>query len=83
MPEVVRARLNGRESNMSRFFAERNGAEILDEPTHNGDGSPRRMTTVSGRPAKPKTSVAQKATEKSASPADGQAVTPSASNEKE
>ena len=80
---LAKSKRTGRVSPMSRYAAERSGAEILDESPFNDDGSLRRSTTASGRPAKPKTSLAKKASEKSAKSADDQAVTESASNEKE
>lgn len=63
---AVRARLNGRETNMSPFFAELYGAEVLDEPTTNPDGSPRGDTAEGGRPLKPKTTVDEASTAKKA-----------------
>lgn len=57
MSEIVRAVHKGRQSNMSRFFAERLDAKVVDEPTHNADGSPRGITTAAGRPVKKKTTV--------------------------
>lgn len=65
----VRARLNGVDHTMSRFFAKRLGAQIIQSPTHNPDGSLRGPTSAeSGRKAKPKTTVAKQAAEKQAEP---------------
>lgn len=64
MSDLVRVRLNGFEKNVGRAFAESNGLEVLDEPTYRNDGAPRGMTRVSGRPRKPKTSVAEAAAAK-------------------
>lgn len=50
----------------SALRAEAAGWDLLDEPTHGGDGRIRPDTTIEGRPVKPKTSVAQAATEKKA-----------------
>jgi hypothetical protein len=72
MEELVRARFGGGvEKNTSRAYAEATeGVEILDEPTHNPDGSPRGTTSVNSRPRKPRTTVkkaaAKKATTKKA-----------------
>lgn len=85
MSDVVRARLNGRDTNMSRFLAERVGAEVLDEPTVDADGTQRGSTRASGRPSKPRTTVAAEADKKTAagkSSAGKQAAKP-AQNEKE
>lgn len=52
---LVRVRLtNGRETNVGANWAEINGLEVLDEPTHRGDGTPRRATRKAGRPVKPR-----------------------------
>lgn len=76
MADLVRVRLNGVEKNMGRVLAEASeGVTVLDEPTHNGDGTPRRETRKDGRPAKKKTTVAQAAAKK--------AVTESADDKKE
>lgn len=61
---LVRARVNGFEKNVGAAFAEAKGLEVLDEPTRNPDGSPRRTTRAKGRPVKEKTSVAKKVAEK-------------------
>lgn len=55
---LARSKRTQRVAPMSRFLAERSGAEILDDSPHNADGSLKRMTTKTGRPIKPKTSVA-------------------------
>ena len=47
MPDLVRVRHNGRESNMSLYFAKKRGAQVLNEPTHNLDGSPRPVIAAS------------------------------------
>lgn len=72
---LARSKRTQRVAPMSRFLAERSGAEVLDESPYADDGSLKRMTTKTGRPIKPKTTVATEASAK--------AVTPSASNEKE
>lgn len=64
--ELVRVRIDDIETNVGAAFAEAEGLEVLDEPTTNPDGSRREETRVNGRKAKPKTSVAEKAAEKSA-----------------
>lgn len=66
MAELVRVRINGIEKNVGRGFAEAKGLDVLDEPTHNGDGSLRDTTRSGGRRVKKKTSVAQAAAEKKA-----------------
>ncbi len=77
MADLVRVRLNGVEKNMGRVLAEASeDVTVLDEPTHNGDGSPRRETRKGGRPAKKKTTVAEQAAAK-------KAVTESADDKKE
>lgn len=63
---LAKSKSTGRIAPMSRFLAERSGAEVLDESPYNDDGSLRGVTAGSGRPAKPKTSVAKKAAEKKA-----------------
>jgi hypothetical protein len=67
MPEIVRASLNGTDSNMAPFFVARLGATVLpDEPIRKPDGSLRGPTrSRTGRKAKPKTTVAKKAAGKS------------------
>lgn len=72
---LARSKRTQRVAPMSRFLAERSGAEILDESPFNPDGSLKRMTTKTGRVPKPHTTVANEAASK--------AVAPSASNEKE
>lgn len=76
MAELVRVRIGGFEKNVGATFAEAKGLDVLDEPTHKGDGSPRGTTRSGGRAVKKKTSVAASAAEKKA------AVTESAPNEK-
>lgn len=64
---LVRARINGVEKNLGKAFAEStDGIEILDEPTHNPDGSARGETRADGRPAKPRTTVDRSAAAKKA-----------------
>lgn len=72
---LARSKRTQRVAPMSRFLAERSGAEILDDSPRNDDGSLRRMTTKTGRPVKPHTTVANRVAAK--------AVTESASNQKE
>ena len=65
MSDLVRVRLpNGHETNMGRVHAEVSGLEILDEPTHRGDGTTRPATRRNSRPMKPRTSVSQEAEKK-------------------
>jgi hypothetical protein len=62
---LVRVRLeNGRETNVGTAWAEINDLTVLDEPTHNGDGTPRRETRTKSRRVKPKTSVSAEAARK-------------------
>lgn len=62
---LVRVRLqNGHETNVGRLHAEVCGLEVLDEPTHRGDGTTRPATRRDARPMKPKTSVSQEAEKK-------------------
>lgn len=69
MADLVRARLDGVDHTMSRFFARRLGAQIIQSPVTNDDGTLRGPTSAeSGRKAKPKTTVAKKATAKKAAP---------------
>lgn len=87
MADLVRVRENGYEHNEGRARAIAKGLEILAEPTHKGI-APRPTTRVGGRPVKPKTSVAKKASEKKTSAptpdAEKQAVTePAQSNEEQ
>lgn len=72
---LARSKHTQRVGPMSRVLANRVGAEILDGPTHSPDGRLLPVTTKTGRPVKPTTTVADQAAAK--------AVTPSASNEKE
>lgn len=65
MSELVRVRLsNGHETNVGRLHAELSGLEVLDEPTHRGDGTTRPATRRDSRPMKPKTSASQEAAKK-------------------
>ncbi|MBS42916.1 MAG: hypothetical protein CMH83_19420 [Nocardioides sp.] len=62
--DLVRVRRNGRESTTTRFFANRDGSEVITEPaavaaTHNPDGSIRGVTGLNGRPLKERTSPDQ------------------------
>ena len=66
MAELVRALVGGVSKNVSRALAESAGLEVVDEPTHNPDGTVRAATTAQGRKPKPKTTVAKKAAEKKA-----------------
>lgn len=77
MADIVLARSKHTErvAPMSRFLAERSGATILDGSPYNDDGSLKSMTTKTGRPIKPRTTVAALAKEK--------AVTASAADKKE
>lgn len=75
MAELVRVRINGFEKNVGRGFAKAKDLEVLDEPTHNGDGTLRGTTRSGGRPVKKKTSVTEAAEKKAA-------VTESAPNQK-
>lgn len=75
---LARSKRTQRVAPMSRFLAERSGAEILDDSPRNADGSLKRMTTKTGRPIKPKTSVtaevAAKAVTSSAITDEGEAL---------
>lgn len=62
----VRVRIGNTETNVGKAFAEAKGLDVLDEPTHNPDGSPRAATRKGGRPRKPRTSVAEAAASKAA-----------------
>lgn len=80
MADLVRARLhNGVEKNVHPAFAERFNLTVLDEPTRRDDGTLRRPTRKNGRAPKPKTSVAEKAAEKTATTVD--ATTPEEASE--
>lgn len=64
---LVRVRFDGGvEKNVSAALAKKAGLTVLDEPTHNPDGSVRGETRNGGRPAKKKTTVAQAAAKKAA-----------------
>lgn len=41
MSDLVRVRVNGTETNVSAAFAESRDLDVIDEPTHNRDGSVR------------------------------------------
>lgn len=74
---LVRARLDGVDHTMSRFFAKRLGAQIIQSPTTNEDGTLRGpSSSVSGRKAKTKTTVGEASAAK-------KAVTESADSTKE
>lgn len=73
--ELVRAVVNGYAKTVGADLARNAGLTVLDEPTHNGDGTVRATTRVDGRRVKKKTSVAKKAAEKKA------AVTSAPTNE--
>lgn len=65
--ELVRVRVGSTETNLSRAFAEMRELEVLtDEPTHNNDGTVRRVTGRNGRPLKPRTDVDAAAAKKTA-----------------
>lgn len=75
--EIVRAVMDGQEVNVSRGYATAYDLTVLeDEPTQTDDGRERPATRRGGRPAKPTTSVAlkasakKKAAAKSAEPAE-------------
>lgn len=75
MPNLVRAVIGNQEVNVSPEYAESKGLEVLEESAYREDGQIRPATRRGGRRAKPKTSVAEKASEKkaaakSAEPAD-------------
>lgn len=62
---LVRVRFeNGLEGNLNESVAKAAGLEVLDEPTTNGDGTPRPQTRSKGRRQKPKTSVSKEAAKK-------------------
>lgn len=65
---LVRARIGDRSVNVSPEYAEAEGLELLDEPTHRADGRTRPETTLAGRPLKPKTTVAEAAAKKAGQP---------------
>ncbi len=66
---LVRARLNGVDHTMSRFFARRLKAQIIQSPVTNADGTLRGSTSAdSGRKAKPKTTVDEASAVKKAAP---------------
>lgn len=65
---LVRALIGRRSVNVSPEYAEAKGLEVLDEPTHLDDGRVRPETTATGRPIKPKTTVAAAAAKKAAKP---------------
>lgn len=59
MNDLVRVRIETPdgdivEQNEGRAYADKNGLEVLDEPTTNRDGSRRGPTRKGGRPIKPK-----------------------------
>lgn len=65
---LVRVRFeNGLEGNLSESVATATGLTVLDEPTTNGDGTPRPQTRAKGRRRKPKTSVSNEAAKKKTS----------------
>lgn len=66
---LVRVRANGREFNVGAAYAEANGLEVLDEPTHRG-GFARPVTRTGGRKVKPKTTVSAEAAKKAATSAE-------------
>lgn len=70
MPNLVRAVIGDREVNVSPEYAKAKGLKVLDEPTARPDGRLRPTTRRNGRPAKPKTSVAEAAAKKAAESAE-------------
>lgn len=66
-PDLVMAEKNGRIYLTHPAQAKRDGATVLEgEPTTRPDGSPMPERRASGRPAKPRTSVAKEAAKKKA-----------------
>lgn len=64
---LVRALIGDQQVNVSPEYAESQRLELLlDEPTHNPDGSVRESTRSNGRPIKPKTTAADAAAKKQA-----------------
>ena len=76
MSDLVRVRVGDVEKNVGRTFAEANELDVIDEPTHNPDGTLRGTTRANGRPRTQKTTVAKEAAARKA------AVTESAPDEK-
>ncbi len=64
MADLVRVRLDGFEKNVSASFAKSHKLDVLDEPTHRSDGTPRPTLRAGGRRVKPKTTVAKQAAAK-------------------
>ena len=65
--ELVWARVGDVRTAVSRGYAEAKGLEVFaDEPVRTADGSLRALERANGRPAKKKTTVAEKAAEKKA-----------------
>lgn len=64
MSDLVRVRIGKVEKNVGADYAEIHELEVLDEPTHNDDGTLRVETREGGRQAKPKTTVAAAAAQK-------------------
>lgn len=62
--KLVLVRLNGQDVPVSAAFAKAKGLDVLDESTTKPDGSKRGRSRASGRPAKPRASVAKKVAEK-------------------
>jgi len=58
------------EASVGAELAQDADLEVLDEPTHNDDGSLREPTRANGRPPKAKTTVAKAAAGKADKPAD-------------
>jgi hypothetical protein len=77
MPNLVRAVIGDRAVNVSPEFAESEGLEVLDEPTHFDDGRLRPETKANGRPLKPTVTVAPVAAGKKAGSSAADDTTPS------
>lgn len=65
---LVRALIGNRSVNVSPEYAKAHDLEVLDEPTHLDDGRVRPETTATGRPIKPKTTVADATAKKAGKP---------------
>ena len=64
MADLVRVRIDNRELNLGRSFAEKHNLTVLDEPVEEVHGRPKSPTRTGGRRVKPKTSAAKKAATK-------------------
>lgn len=79
---LVRVRKNGFEFNVGANYAEANELKVIDSPTHDSSGRPRRPTRTNDRPIKPRTTVEEAAAGKGTkAPAKtaGKAATPATS----